>query len=80
MHSFQLYFFLIGLFFDYGGSSLLHAGFSVVSESGGYSSRTSHRCGFSRYETQALGTWASVVAVHGISSCSLQALACWLSS
>ena len=80
MYSFiSALFFKIGLFFGCDGSSLLHASFSLVSVSGGYSSQTPHCSGFS-CETQAPGTWASVAAVRGIGSCSLQALECRLSS
>ena len=36
--------------------------------------RASHGGGFSRYEAQALGTWASVVVSHRLISCGSQAL------
>ena len=54
------------------GSLLLHAGFSLVVESRDYSLVVlcgfSH-CDFSSCRAWALGTWASVVVVHGLSCC-----------
>ena len=50
-------------------------GFSlVVVSKGSCSVRTSHCGGFSCCRAQALGTWASVVAAHGLRSCGSQAL------
>ena len=71
---------LFNLFYFFGrvGSSLLHAGFSLVATRGGYSSL---RCaGFSCCGAQALGAQASVVAARGLSSCGSQALELRLSS
>ena len=48
----------------------------LVAVSRGYSSLravASHRSGFSRHGAQALGTRASVVAAHGLSSCGARA-------
>ena len=55
------------------GSSLLR-GLSLVTVSGDYSSlrhgaQASHCGGFSGCGARALGTWASVVVAHGLSSC-----------
>ena len=57
------------------GSSLLHAGFLQLGQVG-----ASPCGGFSCCGAQALGTWASVVAAHGLRSCGLRALECRLSS
>ena len=40
----------------------------------------SHCSGFPCYGAQTLGAWASVVVVHGISSCGSWSLECRLSS
>ena len=56
---------------------------SLVAASGGYSllqCATSHCSGFSCCGARALGTWASVVVAHGLSSCGLWALERRLSS
>ena len=66
---FSFFFFLINLFIYFGLHWVFIAAWklSLVAESGGYSSL---RCvGFSCWETQALGTQATVVVVHGLSSC-----------
>ena len=59
-------------------------GLSLVVASGGYSSL---RCtgfsfvsGFSCSGARALGTWASVVVVRGLTSCGSRALECRLGS
>ena len=44
------------------------------------SAQASHCGGFSCFGAQALGAWTSVVAVHGLSSCSTRALERRLSS
>ena len=52
-------------------------GLSLVAVSGGYSSlrvQAPHCSGFSCFGAQALGTWASVVAAHRLSSCGSWAL------
>ena len=72
-----LLFFFFFLIFDWAGSSLLCAGFSLVVESGGYSSL---QCvGFSLRWLLLMWTtgsrWrASVVAMHGLTSCGSRAL------
>ena len=53
------------------GSSLLCAGFSLVAQAGATlrcGARASHCGGFSCCRTQAIGTRASVVVAHGLSS------------
>ena len=65
--------------FIYGciGSSLLHAGFSLVAASGSFSSfqcEASHCGGFSCCGAQALGAWASAVVACRLSSCGSWAL------
>ena len=58
-------------------------GLFLVEASGGYSSCgawASHCSGFSCYRAQALGTWTSVVAARGLSSCGSQAVERRLSS
>ena len=61
-------------FFFFGGctgSLLLHR-LSLVAVSGSYSTwgvQATHFGGFSCCQAQALGTQASVVAAHGLSSC-----------
>ena len=54
-------------------------GLSLVAASGGGATlhcgaQASHCGGFSCCGARALGTWASVVVAHGLSSCSSQAL------
>ena len=70
--------FLIYLFaFGCTGSSLLQEGFLQVQSSGLGSScgaRASYSSGFSCSRAWAPGTWASVVAAPGLSSCDLLAL------
>ena len=66
------YYFKICLFiFGCTGSWLLCAGLSPVAARGGYSCviRASHGSGFFCCGTLALGMQASVVPVHGLSSC-----------
>ena len=79
------------LIFGCGGSSLLHAGFSLAAESGGYSSlwcagfslqwllflqsTGSRPAGFS-----SCGAWASVVVARRLSTCGSRPLECRLSS
>ena len=75
--------FSICLIFGCIGSLLLHAGFLQLWQAGAtlccgaWASRCS---GFSCCGAWALGTWASVVAACGLSSCGSQALQCRLSS
>ena len=50
-------------------------GLSLVEADGDYSSllwQASHCSGFSCCGAQALGTWASVIAAHGLCSCGTQ--------
>ena len=76
-----LIFFFINLFiFVCFGSLLQHMGFRRVGATLRCSARASHCSGFSCWGAQALGTWASVVVAHGLSSCGSQALECRLSS
>ena len=80
------FFFLINLFiFGCIGSSLLRTGFlSSCGERQGATLRcgvwASHCGGFSCCGARALGTWASVVVAHRLSSCGSQALERRLSS
>ena len=63
-------------FFYCDGSSLWMWAFSSCSKQGllsSHSAQASHCSGFSCCETQALGTGALVVVVHGLSSCDAQA-------
>ena len=75
---------LIFLFiFGCTGSLSLHAAFLSLwwAGAGLHCSRwASHCSSFSRFRSRALGALASVVVVHGRSSCGSQALKCWLSS
>ena len=71
--------------FIYGcvGSLLLHAGFLQLQRVGATlrcGARASHCSGSSCCRARALGARASVVVVHGLSSCGLQALERRLSS
>ena len=79
-----LFFKLINyLFFGSVGSSLLLAGFLWLQQAGATlccGALVSHCGGFSCCEAQALGSRASVVVVHGLSSCGSRALVCRLSS
>ena len=74
-----MYLFIFGCI----GSSLLRAGFlqlqrvGATLRCGSWASRCS---GFSCCRAQALGTWASVVVAHGLSSCGSRALERRLSS
>ena len=71
------------LFFGCIGSLLLHMGFLKLQRAGATlccSARISHCSGFSCCGARALGMWASVVAVHGLSSCGSRALERRLSS
>ena len=80
------FFFFFNLFiFIFGclGSLLLHAGFSLVAASRGYSSLRFAGFslgGFSCCRARALGARASVVVAHGLSSCGSRALERRLSS
>ena len=65
------------------GSSLLHAGFLQLQRAGATlrcGAPASHCGGFSCCGARALGVWASVVVVRGLSSCGARALECRLSS
>ena len=70
---FKIYLFI--LFFSWAGSSLLPAGFTVCC-----CTWASHCSVCSCCRVQALGARASVVAMHGLSSCSSWALELRLSS
>ena len=69
----KLVYFLIYLFiFGCIGSLLLHVGFLQLQQAGATPSCgawASHCGGFSCYGARALGVWASVVVVCGLSSC-----------
>ena len=71
-------FFFFNLSFGYIGFLLLRADFSLVAASKGYCSLQcvgfSHCSGFSCWGAWALGAQASLVAVHGPSSCGTWAL------
>ena len=75
MHSFFIY---INLFIcGYVGSLLLHTGFLQLRQAGATlrcSAQASHCGGFSCCQARALGTRASVVVAHGLSSCGSWAL------
>ena len=80
---YYFYLFIYLLFFGCVGSLLLHAGFSLVVTSRGYSSLWC--AGFSLWwllllGAQALGVQVSVVVAHGLCSCGSRALECKLSS
>ena len=80
---FYYLFYFIYFIFGCVGSSLLHAGFSLVAASGGYSLLWC--VGFSLWwllllGARALGIWASVVVAHGLSSCGSRAVERRLSS
>ena len=69
--------FFFFLSFGCVGSSLLHTGFLWLQQAGATlhcDAQASHCGGFSYCRAQALGTQASVVVAHGLSSCGLQAL------
>ena len=69
------FFFLI--YFGCLGSSLLCVGFLQLRRVGATlhcGAQASHCGGFSYCRAQVLGTWASVVVVHGLSSCGSWAL------
>ena len=73
------FFFKICIFIGCGRSSLLHIGLPLVVVSEGYSLLWC--TGFSfpwifSCEAERLGAWASVVAVHGLTSCGTRALLC----
>ena len=77
-----IYLFIIN-FFGCVGSSLLRTGFLQLRRAGitlRCGERASHCCGFSCCRARALGTWASVVAAQGRSSCGSRAAVCRLSS
>ena len=57
------------------GSLLLHTGFLQL-----WQAQASHCSGFSCCGARALGAWASVVVVCGLSSCDSRAVQCRLSS
>ena len=74
---------LASFFFGCVGSSLLHAGFLWLQRVGATvrcGVWASHCGGFSCCRARALGTRASVVVAHGLSSCGSQALEHRLSS
>ena len=76
---------LVFFFFIFGcvGSSLLHMGFLQLWRAGATlhcGAQASHCSGFSCCGACALGTQASVVVAHGLSSCGSRALECRLSS
>ena len=75
---FQPLFFLKFIYFIFGcvGSSLTRRLFSGCSERGATlpcGARASHCGGFSCCRAWDLGTWASVVAAHGLSGCGSRA-------
>ena len=73
----RISFFFFLNFFGCVGSLLLRAGFLQLWRAGATlccSARASYCGGFSCCEAQALGTRASVVVAHGLSSCSSRAL------
>ena len=73
----------IYLFIGCVGSPLLRAGFLSLRRAGATllcGARASHRGGFSCCGAQALGTRASAVVAHGLSSCGSRALERRLSS
>ena len=75
--------YFIYLFFGCFGSSLLHAGFLQLRRAGATlrcGAGASHCGGFSCCGAWALGTRASVVVAHGLSSCGSRALEHRLSS
>ena len=79
IHNFDIYLFIYGCV----GSSLLRAGVLQLQQAGASlrcGARASHCGGFSCCGAPALGTWASVVAACGLSSCGSQALERRLSS
>ena len=83
----KVFIFLKNLFnlfiFGWAGSSLLHVGFLQLWREGATlccSARAPHCSGFSCCRAWALGSWASVVVAHGVSSCGSRALERRLSS
>ena len=80
---FLLFCFVFVFIFGCVGSLLLHTGFLQLQQAGATlhcGARVSHCRGFSCCGARAVGTRASVVVAHGLSSCGLQALEHRLSS
>ena len=76
----KIYLFIIYFFTE---SSLLLVGFLSLRQDGATlccSAWVSYCSGFSCCGARALGMQTSIIAVHGVSSCSWQALEYWLSS
>ena len=76
-----IYLFIYLFIFGCVGFSLLRVGFLQLRRAGATlrcGARASHWGGFSCCEAQALDVRASVVVVHGLSSCGLRAQQLWL--